>query len=265
MQVQSLLRSKDARSTTLQTWASVIHPRYQRPFYTPEDVAVQLNRENIDHVDHVFYTHWHPDHTSGIRVFEQLNWNVYGDEKAGMNKTTNVYLPSKVEEDFRNHHGLMDDLNYFESRNIVNLHRAKEGEIVEINGFKIQCRQMTNPSLYAYLLEEGGKRTLLALDDTYRWTPATDLRGVDLAVLETGWFEKAPDDTVLFGEDHPIRESEASFEETLEKIRITRAKRTILTHIEEVFQHTYDDLKQLERQYEDLKITFAYDGLVVEV
>jgi phosphoribosyl 1,2-cyclic phosphate phosphodiesterase len=234
-------------------------------FDTPEDVAVELNRQSVDQVDHVFYTHWHPDHTSGIRVFEQLNWNVYGDRKGSMNKTSNVYLPPKVEEDFRNHHGLMNDLNYFESRNLVNLHRIKEGEIVEINSVKIQCRQMTNPSLYAYLLEERGKRALLALDDTYQWRPATDLRGVDLAVLETGWLEKAPDGTVLFGENHPIRKSEASFEETLEKIRIMRAKRTFLTHIEEVFQHTYDDLKQLERQYKDLNITFAHDGLVVEV
>lgn len=233
-------------------------------FDTPEDVAVELNRQSVDQVDHVFYTHWHPDHTSGIRVFEQLNWDVYGG-KGWMNKTSNVYLPPKVEEDFRNHHGLMNDLNYFESMNLVNLHRIKEGEIVEINGVKIQCRQMTNPSLYAYLLEERGKKTLLALDDTFQWTPATDLRGVDLAVLETGWFEKAPDGTVLFAENHPIRESEASFEESLEKIRTIGAKRTILTHIEEVFQHTYDDLKRIEKRYENLNITFAFDGFMVDV
>lgn len=55
------------------------------------------------------------------------------------------------------------------------------------------------------------------------------------------------------------------FEETLEKIGIISAGRTILTHIEEIFQRSYDDLRDIETQYRDLNITFAYDGLAVEV
>lgn len=41
-------------------------------FDTPEDILHQLNRERIQKVDYIFYTHWHPDHTMGMRVVEQM-------------------------------------------------------------------------------------------------------------------------------------------------------------------------------------------------
>ena len=43
-------------------------------FDTPEEINSQLNRENITEVEYVFYTHWHPDHTLGMRLFEQLKF-----------------------------------------------------------------------------------------------------------------------------------------------------------------------------------------------
>ena len=44
-------------------------------FDTPEEVRFQLNRENIEKVENVILTHWHPDHTQGIRIVEQINFN----------------------------------------------------------------------------------------------------------------------------------------------------------------------------------------------
>ena len=42
---------------------------------TPEEIRIQLTRSGIGGVRTVLYTHWHPDHTAGIRVFES-NYNV---------------------------------------------------------------------------------------------------------------------------------------------------------------------------------------------
>lgn len=42
-------------------------------FDTPEEIAAQLNREEINAVDYIFYTHWHPDHTLGMRIIERMN------------------------------------------------------------------------------------------------------------------------------------------------------------------------------------------------
>jgi len=44
-------------------------------FDTPEDVAHSLEREEIHHVSNLVYSHWHPDHTMGRRVLEQLKEN----------------------------------------------------------------------------------------------------------------------------------------------------------------------------------------------
>ena len=39
----------------------------------PEDIGSSLNRENITGVENVFITHWHPDHTFGLRVILEAN------------------------------------------------------------------------------------------------------------------------------------------------------------------------------------------------
>jgi len=234
-------------------------------FDTPEEIAVELERNEIGTVDNAFYTHWHPDHTSGMRVFEQLNLDISFKNRTWAKKTTTVHLPPKVEDDFRSYLGLMERLSHLEEMNLIALRRIGERQVIEINGVLLQCWQMANPSLYAYLMEEKGRKVLLALDDTFRWVPPEDVRNVDLAVLEAGWFERAPDGTLLIGADNPIRRTEAPFEETLEKARLIGAGRTVLTHIEEIFQRTYDDLKELEKQYAHLRLSFAYDGLTIQI
>ena len=42
----------------------------------PEDVVWSLNRVGIRRVDHLFITHWHPDHSAGLRVLETLTWDL---------------------------------------------------------------------------------------------------------------------------------------------------------------------------------------------
>lgn len=39
---------------------------------TPEDINYALNHANIDQVNYVLYSHMDPDHTMGMRLFEQL-------------------------------------------------------------------------------------------------------------------------------------------------------------------------------------------------
>ncbi|HIQ49759.1 MAG TPA: MBL fold metallo-hydrolase, partial [Nanoarchaeota archaeon] len=40
---------------------------------TPEEIRIQLINNNIEKVEAIFYTHWHPDHTMGLRIIEQIN------------------------------------------------------------------------------------------------------------------------------------------------------------------------------------------------
>ncbi len=63
-------------------------------FDTPEDVCQQLTRETIQTVNHIFYTHWHPDHTLGMRIVEQMN-RYYLEQCIGRK------LPSKKDKHLR--------------------------------------------------------------------------------------------------------------------------------------------------------------------
>ena len=42
---------------------------------TPEDSCYQVDRAGIDHIAAGFYSHWHPDHTAGRRMYETRNWD----------------------------------------------------------------------------------------------------------------------------------------------------------------------------------------------
>src|SRR5262245_21700680 len=42
----------------------------------PEDVLPLLVRAGAERVDHLLISHWHPDHTAGFRVVEQLTWDL---------------------------------------------------------------------------------------------------------------------------------------------------------------------------------------------
>ena len=44
-------------------------------FDTPEDICYGLNNAEVDDVQMVLYSHSDPDHTMGMRVFEQLRLN----------------------------------------------------------------------------------------------------------------------------------------------------------------------------------------------
>ncbi|WP_228485653.1 hypothetical protein [Thermaerobacillus caldiproteolyticus] len=60
---------------------------------------------------------------------------------------------------------------------------------------------------------------------------------------------------------------EATFSETLEIIKELNAKKTVLTHIEEMNGLSFDELKEVERQLnkKGLEIRIAYDTFIVEV
>jgi phosphoribosyl 1,2-cyclic phosphate phosphodiesterase len=81
-------------------------------FDTPEDVDKSLEREGIHEVRHLVYTQWHPDHTGGRRVLEQLNMDWLDRKKR---RVTQVWLPAWVREDFRKKLGLEDNFEFLKN------------------------------------------------------------------------------------------------------------------------------------------------------
>ncbi len=231
-------------------------------FDTPEDVDKSLEREGIHQVRHLVYTHWHPDHTAGRRVLEQLNMD-WLNPKA--RRITHVWLPTWVREDFRKRHGLEDNLEYFERAGIARIHEVGEGERFHLDGLSVRPYRMAQPGLTAYILERESRRLVFALDDTKDWKPGTEFLEPDLLVLETGWFERDPQGQVIVPPGHTIRNEEASFEETLGIIERINPRKAALIHIEQLWARSYEDYLELEKKHKSYRLQFGYDGLRIKL
>ena len=233
---------------------------------TPEEIKAQLDRSQVMDIAACFYSHWHPDHVLGWRVWEALNLDFRGWPPE--RRRTDIYLPEQVGLDFRKRLGMWDTLIFYEQQEILRVHELADGESVEIGDATIYPFRLAEDYVYAFEFEENDKRLLIAPDEINGWEPPEHLRGADLAVLQVGVFEFDP----FTGErrvhqENPVLKSEATFEETLEIADALDAERVLLTHVEEMDGFTHDELQEVgcRLREEGRNIEFAYDTLMVEV
>jgi phosphoribosyl 1,2-cyclic phosphate phosphodiesterase len=239
-------------------------------FDTPEDISLSLNRAGVDRVRACFYSHYHPDHVMGRRVFEQLNWDVRGLEsgEGDRSRVTDVYIPERVAQDFRKFLATAEHLSYLEHLGLIRQHIVPDGESVIIDGLSITPVRLAVEYVYAFLLEQGPSRTLIAPDELVGWTAPDFLHGIDLAIVPSGVCEFHP----LSGErmiaaDAPVLTSEMRYERTLEVIRQMSPKRAVLAHLDEPDGVSYDDGIEISRQLQarGVPVEFAWDGLRLTV
>lgn len=232
---------------------------------TPEEIKQQLNRSQVKNIAACFYSHWHPDHVMGRRVWEM---NHDFRQFPPQDKQTDIYLPQQVALDFRQRLGSWDHLAFFEQTKLVRLIQLTDGDVVTLNTIQIRPFRLAEDYVYAFLFEGEDKRVLIVPDELFGWEPSDDVKGVELAILPMGVVEFNPfTNERMIPENHPVLESEATFQQTLEVVKLLNAKRVVLTHIEEPDGLGYDDLQLLEEQLQadGLNVVFAYDTLVVDV
>ncbi len=235
-------------------------------FDTPEEAKLQLDRAQIGDIAACFYSHWHPDHTMGRRVWETRNGDFRGwPRDAKRQLVTDVYLPQQVAADFRVYLGGMEHLEFMQQRGWIRIHELRDGESVLVGDVEITPFRLAEDYVYAFELVKRGRRLLLAMDELNGWVPPVELRGADLAVLPMGICEYDPfSGERRLHQDHPVLRYEATFLETLEIVDQLEARRVVLSHVEEVDGLGYDDLLRLPGVL-GRELTFAYDGFVVEV
>ncbi len=236
-------------------------------FDTPEEAKFQLDRSGVTEIAACFYSHWHPDHTMGRRVWESRALSGFRDwpPDPARRRPTDVYLPEQVAHDARVRLGLRDHLEFMESRGWVRVHELRDGEVVELPGGTVRPFRLHEDYVYAFEVEADGRRLLVAMDETHDWTPPPEVRGADLAVLPMGVCEHDPfTGERKIHEDHPILRFEATFEDTLALVDALGAERVVLGHVEEVDGLGHDDLVRLAAKV-GRGITFAWDTMTVEV
>jgi phosphoribosyl 1,2-cyclic phosphate phosphodiesterase len=232
---------------------------------TPEEIKDQLNRSRVKEIAACTYSHWHPDHVMGRRV-----WEMNKDFRSWppQNKCTDIYLPQQVADDFHQTLGTWDHLAFMEARGMVRITEVPDGEAITLGETSVQPFRLAEDYVYAFLLEQNETTVLIAPDELHGWEPPPSLRGLDLAVIPMGVLEFDPDTGErLIHEDHSVLKHEATFRQTLDIVRKLDAARVVLTHIEEPDGLSFDDLKNLERRVSDdgPDISFAHDTLVIDV
>jgi phosphoribosyl 1,2-cyclic phosphate phosphodiesterase len=238
-------------------------------FDTPEESKLQLERAAIGEIAACFYSHWHPDHTMGRRVWETRN----GDfrtwpREAKRPLVTDVYLPEQVAADFRVWLGGMAHLEFMRDRGWIRIHELRDGETVEIGGVTVRPFRLAEDYVYAFELTDGASRLLVAMDELNGWVPPPAATGCDLAVLPMGICEfDLFTGERLIHEDHPVLVYEATFAETLEIVAGLDARQVVLSHVEEMDCISYDDLLRVEQrlQAEGRNVRFAWDGMAIDV
>jgi phosphoribosyl 1,2-cyclic phosphate phosphodiesterase len=235
------------------TGPSLYLPKENILFDLPEEIREQLNREKIGHVEHVFLSHWHPDHSMGIRLFEQMNYNFHLKPST----TSTLYISKETEHNL----GIQLLPSYiplYTRRKIIELKYLTDGNPIFIGDIAITPYSLPNSDTFIYTLEEEDKKVIYAPCDIRHFPIRDELMNPNLLILHLGFFEELVPDGILY-------EQEDSFEEDLVTIDRLNAKKTLFMHIEEAWGKSYDDYKRMEKELRRYRIEFAYDGMVIQI
>jgi phosphoribosyl 1,2-cyclic phosphate phosphodiesterase len=229
-------------------------------FDTPEEIALQLNRERIKKVSAVFYTHWHPDHTQGMRIFEHLGHrDAFPERKKGPKKPViKVFIPKGIMPDFKKY---LPPIFYYEKMGWIKIFSPKNKEPLKfgkITVIPVNLKRKDRQRL-AYVIMQGKKKVVYMPCSIFEMQFDPLFYNADLVFMETGWIgntakARAAAPKTDASHDH------ISFEENIALAQKLNAKTTILTHMEATQHMTTEKLEKLLLPFK-LNIRPAREGM----
>jgi phosphoribosyl 1,2-cyclic phosphate phosphodiesterase len=216
---------------------------------TPEEISFQLEKVGVI-PDFVLYSHWHPDHTNGCRIFEFFHYSC-------PEKIIKVIIPKSQIRFFKDY---VKPVFYYESLGYIQI--IDLSGTLTINGKTIIEVPLANGFASAYIIKDNknasnarqsNTRQILVCMDHSKDLPIDKINSkLDLMILNLGSFDLA---------DNSI----TTFEDNLRIIKTVNPAKTILLHIEEKFKKSHKDYKQIEIEYSKMNLLFAYDLMELEI
>ncbi|MDO9537649.1 MAG: MBL fold metallo-hydrolase [Thermoplasmata archaeon] len=232
-------------------------------FDTPEEIAAELENAGIEKIDHLFFTHWHPDHTLGARILEIMNtkWSEKLEWRMVARAKTQVYMPGPVHDEIMSRFGPF--FEFWEMLGIAHINKmngsVQAGKVkVEAVIIKTMHRTMTHST--AYIVSNGESKFVYAPCDITPFPEDERFRDCVLMILQAGWHGPEMAERARNGPHYEI-----SLDEIVEIAKKYTPGRVILTHIGDEVGLLPDDIKLLEKKYAWMNLEFAYDGMEIEI
>jgi len=246
---------------------SIYLPEIRLLFDTPEEIASQLNREGIDNIDYIFYSHWHPDHTLGLRIVEMMNMFWLGRhvrrDKPG--KKVRVCASSRVLRDLRKVYGTFFD--HYDEMGLIDVTGLENGSPFPICDYRITPFEVEHANFAStvFLIEGSGKRAIYGPCNVKPFPSDTRLSDPNLLILGSVFPSGPLKDGITIPQDNKIMVSQFSMDEALDIVKGLRALKTVFIHLEEEWGRSYDDYKVIEEEHRKHNIYFAYDSMKIHV
>jgi len=231
---------------------------------TPAEIAYQLNRSRIEQIDYLLFTHLDPDHVEGFRVVEQIaldfrTWEAYPD------KGISLLLPDALRERFGSLQSAYGPLlDYYVNSGFVTCIPFQE--TLQVGNLHITAIPVDrgDQESFIYVFERDHRRLVYAPCDIKPFPEERkEVRHADLLVIQPGIFENGLKHDFVYPPDHISRTTLYTAEETVELSMRIGAKKVLFTHLEEYWNRGYDDYREMEEKFENVR--FAYDGMQVSI
>ena len=231
---------------------------------TPAEIALQLNRADIEHVDYLLFTHLDPDHVEGFRVVEQITLD-FRTWKTYRGKTIRLILPRVLREritELKSIYGALID--FYERQGFVRCmdfdEKTRLGD-TELTAIPVNRGSQTS---FVYVFEKNDVKMVYAPCDIKPFPEQRDeVKNPDLLVIQPGIFETGLKHGFTYPAGHISRKTLYTFEETLALAQRIKAEKVLFVHLEEYWNRSYDDYLTIEKQHAGIR--FAHDGMQVKL
>ncbi|MFP4085318.1 MAG: MBL fold metallo-hydrolase [Desulfobacteraceae bacterium] len=231
---------------------------------TPAEIALQLNREGIEKVDHLLFTHLDPDHIEGFRVVEQISLD-FRTWRAYEHKRIRLVLPRILRDrltDVRSIYGPL--IRFYEQQGFVESIPFEER--ITIGRTRLTAIPVDRGSQvsFVHVFEKDGRKMVYAPCDIKPFPEdRKEVQDADLLVIQPGMFEDGLKHGFTYPPDHISRRTLYTFEQTVSLARKIGAKQVLFVHLEEYWNRTYEDYREIANRLDHMK--FSHDGMQVKI
>ena len=231
---------------------------------TPVEIAYQLNRSGIEQINYLLFTHLDPDHVEGFRVVEQITLD-FRTWRAYEGKCIKLVLPEELFGRLGNIQSCYGSIiDFYRLSGFV--HCISYSKSIKLGAVRVTAIPVDrgNQTAFVYVIQKNSKKIIYAPCDIKPFPESRkEIQDADLLIIQPGIFENGLKHDFKYPDDHISRTTLYTFEETLKLAKRINSKKVLLTHIEEYWNRSYDDYKELEKQFDNIK--FAYDGLRINI